>query len=248
MSTRGRLRKERKEIAQQQVRSELRERYYEQTEGLRKMFKLIGLIISGLAVTALTIYLVILGVKSVPQFAVVSGPFGEIRKSELEASSFATLRTDQGDIKIKLDTKNTPKTAANFVLLARDKFYEGTKFHRIMKGFMIQGGDPNSKNDNPSDDGTGGPGYSFADEPITGGYTRGVVAMANSGKNTNGSQFFIMHADYELPPNYVIFGQVVAGMEVVDKIADTAVEDNGKGEVSRPVEPRVIQRVDITSD
>ncbi len=146
----------------------------------------------------------------------------------------AILHTDKGDIEIALTAKETPITANNFVFLARSGFYNGTPFHRVMKGFMIQGGDPKG-------DGTGGPGYKFNDEPITGAYLRGTVAMANAGPNTNGSQFFIMHADYALPKNYVIFGNVTKGIEVVDAIATAPVTQSSSGEQSKPITPvRVI--------
>ena len=109
-------------------------------------------------------------------------------------------------------SKATPLASSNFIFLANEKFYDGLTFHRREEGFVIQGGDPLGN-------GTGGPGYTFADEPVTGDYLRGVVAMANAGPNTNGSQFFIMLADHpELPKNYTIFGKVVEGMETVDKI------------------------------
>ena len=107
-----------------------------------------------------------------------------------------------------------------------------------MDGFMIQGGDPNG-------DGTGDPGYQFNDEPVTKDYTRGIVAYANSGANTNGSQFFIMHADYPLPKNYVIFGEVTSGMDTVDKIAAAPVIANQYGEESTPVTPVVIQKAEL---
>src|SRR3989344_2674664 len=152
----------------------------------------------------------------------------------------ATLHTSAGDIVINLNAKGTPITVNNFVNLAQDKFYDNTIFHRVIDGFMIQGGDPKG-------DGTGGPGYRFADEPFTGEYTRGTVAMANAGPNTNGSQFFIMHATYPLPKNYVIFGSVVSGLDVVDKIATAPVQSNGM-EMSRPVNPVVVSSVDIKED
>jgi cyclophilin family peptidyl-prolyl cis-trans isomerase len=103
---------------------------------------------------------------------------------------------------------------------------------------MIQGGDPKG-------DGTGGPGYFFDDELFSGDYTRGTLAMANAGRNTNGSQFFIIHKDYQLPKNYVIFGKVTGGMDVVDKIATASVEMNAFGEESKPVSPVVINSVEI---
>jgi cyclophilin family peptidyl-prolyl cis-trans isomerase len=150
----------------------------------------------------------------------------------------ATLHTSQGDITISLNTKETPITANNFIFLAKNEFYNNTIFHRAISGFMIQGGDPRG-------DGTGGPGYQFADEDFEGEYLRGTVAMANAGPNTNGSQFFIMHQDYALQPNYVIFGKVVAGIETVDKIAGAKVTSSFSGEMSKPVEPVTIKSIDI---
>lgn len=150
----------------------------------------------------------------------------------------AKLKTTAGEIDIELNSKDTPITANNFVSLAKNNFYNGTIFHRVIKGFMIQGGDPKG-------DGTGGPGYSFADEPIKGEYTRGTVAMANSGPDTNGSQFFIMQKDNALQKNYVIFGHVIKGMDTVDKIANAAVETNSSGEDSQPVKPVTVESVTI---
>ena len=152
----------------------------------------------------------------------------------------AKLFTNKGDITIELFAAETPRTVNNFVFLAREGFYNGVVFHRVIKGFMIQSGDPKG-------DGTGGPGYRFADEPITRKYTPGTVAMANSGANTNGSQFFIMHGtDVPLQPNYVIFGQVVGGMDTVDRLANTPVNANNLQEVSAPMERLVIEKVEIT--
>lgn len=154
----------------------------------------------------------------------------------------AMMKTDKGDIAIELDAKNTPKTVNNFVFLSQKGFYDGLSFHRIMKDFMIQGGDPNG-------DGTGDPGYKFDDEPITKDYLPGTLAMANSGPNTNGSQFFIMTSDYsggKLPKNYVIFGSVVSGMEIVKKIAETPVETDLSGESSKPTEKVLINTIEIT--
>lgn len=149
-----------------------------------------------------------------------------------------TLHTTVGDITIALNSKETPVTANNFVYLAKNNFYNKTIFHRVIDGFMIQGGDPRG-------DGTGSPGYRFDDEDFTGEYKRGTVAMANSGPNTNGSQFFIMHQDYPLQPNYVIFGQVIAGLEVVDKIATAQVTNSFSGEMSKPVEPVSVTSVSV---
>ncbi len=144
----------------------------------------------------------------------------------------ATIKTTAGEITVEL-SKDTPLTTNNFVFLAQEKFYDGVIFHRVIPGFMIQGGDPTGT-------GTGGPGYKFSDEKFTGEYKRGTIAMANSGPNTNGSQFFIMHADFALPPNYVIFGMTTSGLDVVDKIAAGKTDPN-----DRPVEPVSIQSIEI---
>lgn len=150
----------------------------------------------------------------------------------------AVLHTSKGDITIALYPKETPVTVNNFVHLARSGFYDNTVFHRVIKGFMIQGGDPRG-------DGTGGPGYRFDDEPIMREYLRGTIAMANSGPNTNGSQFFIMHADYDLRKDYVIFGNVTSGIEVVDAIATAPVTENAMGEESNPAEPVTVHSIEI---
>lgn len=131
-----------------------------------------------------------------------------------------TLETSKGTIKFETYDADAPKTVENFINLVNKDYYNGVIFHRVIRNFMIQGGDPTGT-------GRGGPGYTFEDElnPATesykNGYKRGVVAMANAGPNTNGSQFFIMHKDTPLPNNYTIFGNVVSGMEVVDAIATT---------------------------
>ena len=151
----------------------------------------------------------------------------------------AAVHTSLGDFVINFNKGQTPKTVENFVTLAKKGFYDKTIFHRVIKGFMIQGGDPIG-------DGTGGPGYKFADEKFDGEYVRGAVAMANSGPNTNGSQFFVMHEDYPLPKNYTIFGKVVSGMETVDKIAESKVESGGFGENSKPVVPTVINSIEMS--
>jgi cyclophilin family peptidyl-prolyl cis-trans isomerase len=125
----------------------------------------------------------------------------------------ATITTNKGVITLKLDPKLAPITVNNFVFLAGDHFYDGLKFHRVVAGFVIQGGDPLGT-------GSGGPGYKFNDEPVKGQYTAGAVAMANSGPNTNGSQFFICTADdtKTLAKSYNLFGYVQSGMDVVLKI------------------------------
>ncbi|MBM3943763.1 MAG: peptidylprolyl isomerase [SAR202 cluster bacterium] len=180
---------------------------------------------------------------------VVQGPGGRSYKQWAQppqltintASKYsAVFKTSKGDFTVELYAAETPKTVNNFVFLARDGFYNGVIFHRIIKGFMIQSGDPKG-------DGTGGPGYRFADEPVTKPYSPGALAMANAGPNTNGSQFFIMHGpDVQLPPNYVIFGKVVKGMETIESIASTPVKANAFGEVSTPTETVTIQSVEIS--
>lgn len=153
----------------------------------------------------------------------------------------ALLKTTAGDIEIALNDKETSNTVNNFVTLAKKNFYNGTIFHRAVKDFMVQGGDPTGT-------GMGDPGYKFDDEPFSGEYTRGTIAMANSGPNTNGSQFFIMHKDVPLQKNYVIFGKVIKGIEVVDKIALAPVVANSSGELSKPVKPVVINLVEIIEE
>jgi cyclophilin family peptidyl-prolyl cis-trans isomerase len=133
----------------------------------------------------------------------------------------ATIRTSKGTMIADLFADEAPQTVNNFVFLAREGFYDGVIFHRVIRGFMIQGGDPNGT-------GTGGPGYKFADEPVRRRYQRGTLAMANAGPNTNGSQFFVMHEDYALPPNYTIFGKLTAGEEVVDAIANSPTGSNDR--------------------
>lgn len=154
----------------------------------------------------------------------------------------ATVHTTDGDIVINLLASEDPITVNNFVFLAQHNFYNNVPFHRIIKGFMIQTGDPTGT-------GAGGPGYKFKDEPITRDYTKGTVAMANAGPNTNGSQFFIVQADMSgrLPKNYTIFGEVTQGIDVVDKIANTPVTQNpATGEASKPTQAVKINSVDIT--
>jgi len=160
-----------------------------------------------------------------------------------EKTMNAILHTSMGDITIKLNTEATPKTVENFTKLARSGFYDGTKFHRVMKGFMNQGGDPLSKDDSQMARwGMGGPGYQFADE-ITPSNSNaiGSLAMANAGPNTNGSQFFINAADNSfLNSKHTVFGQVTDGMDVVMAINNvkTAIGD-------RPIEAVVIKSIEI---
>jgi len=148
----------------------------------------------------------------------------------------ATMDTSMGTIVISLDPINAPKTTNNFVFLALNHYYDGIIFHRIIKGFVCQGGDPQGS-------GMGGPGYRFEDElPKPGKYAIGSLAMANAGPNTNGSQFFLIsgQSGVQLPPNYSLFGQVVKGLEVVD--AMQRVETDGR---DRPRTDVVINSVTI---
>jgi cyclophilin family peptidyl-prolyl cis-trans isomerase len=142
--------------------------------------------------------------------------------------SGAILKTNLGDIEVKFYGEDSPKTVNNFLTLAKSGFYNGTRFHRVIKDFMIQGGDPNSKDDDWSNDGTGGPGYQFADEFNAHKLVRGSLAMANAGANTNGSQFFIVTAPATpwLDGKHTNFGEVVRGLEVIDKIAAMEVNEN----------------------
>lgn len=153
----------------------------------------------------------------------------------------AVIHTTLGDMQAELFAKETPKTVNNFVFLARDGYYNNVKFHRIIKNFMVQTGDPTGT-------GAGSPGYRFDDEPVSRSYVRGTLAMANAGPNTNGSQFFIVHADYPLPKNYTIFGQVTdkAGLDTLDKIANVPVKASPTGEPSAPTQDVRITGIDIT--
>jgi len=137
----------------------------------------------------------------------------------------ATISTELGDIDIDLYTQAAPKAAQNFIDLAKKGYYDDVIFHRVIPGFVIQGGDGQYGKKTALDSsrvGTGGPGYKFEDEPVHGDYARGSLAMANAGPNTNGSQFFICTADLSgrLPKNYTLFGQVTKGLDVVDSIVN----------------------------
>ena len=159
---------------------------------------------------------------------------------DVNSTYTAELETSLGNIVIELFTDTSPITVNNFVNLSNDGYYNDVIFHRVIKGFMIQGGDPS---------GTGHgdmgkyPGYDFEDElenPMN--YEKGIVAMANRGPNTNGSQFFIMHEDYPLPYQYTIFGKVLSGLDVVDAIGNVQTGENDK-----PNEDVVILNIKITS-
>jgi peptidyl-prolyl cis-trans isomerase B (cyclophilin B) len=150
--------------------------------------------------------------------------------------SEATLHTSAGPVTLRFFDDDAPKTVANFRKLAGDGFYDGLIFHRVIKDFMVQGGDPEGT-------GTGGPGYTFEDEINDHKVVRGALAMANAGPNTNGSQFFIVTTDAApwLDGKHTVFGEVTEGMEAVDAIEGT---ETGPGD--RPTEPQVIERVELS--
>ncbi|MEK9184063.1 MAG: peptidylprolyl isomerase [Patescibacteria group bacterium] len=152
------------------------------------------------------------------------------------------IKTNFGDIKLELFKKDAPQTVDNFLKLAKSGFYDGTKFHRVIKNFMIQGGDPNSKDNDWSNDGMGGPGYSFKDEINTHKIVKGTIAMANAGPNTNGSQFFIVTTQSApwLDGKHTVFGKIIEGMETVDKIENVTINDN-----DHPTKDVVVKSISI---
>jgi cyclophilin family peptidyl-prolyl cis-trans isomerase len=156
-------------------------------------------------------------------------PAGETRE--------VTIETDLGSIVIGVDADLGPLAAGNFVALADCGFYDGVIFHRILPDFVIQGGDPTGT-------GSGGPGYEFPNDPVSVPYERGVVAMANAGRDTNGSQFFIVLEEAGLPPNYSVFGRVTSGMEVADEIS--AGPSTG-GQAGQALEPVAMNRVSVAT-
>ena len=150
----------------------------------------------------------------------------------------AVIKTSMGDMSIEFFTEDAPLTVNNFINLSRDGYYDNVIFHRVISGFMIQGGDPS---------GTGHgemgkfPGYKFEDELNNQrSYDKGILAMANAGPDTNGSQFFIMHVDYPLPYQYTIFGFVTEGLDVIDKIASVETGDGDK-----PINDVVIEKIEV---
>lgn len=161
--------------------------------------------------------------------------------NEKQNYSLVTLNTNYGDITFEL-SKDKPKTTENFIKLANSGFYNGVKFHRVINGFMIQTGDPLSKDDSQKSLwGTGGPGYKFTDE-LTGKetYNIGTVAMANSGPDTNGSQFFIMTSNTPLPPSYTVFGKVITGQDIANQISSVETDSS-----DRPIKDVIINSVDL---
>ena len=147
--------------------------------------------------------------------------FQGVLADEVIAGKQIRITTEKGDIVFELYADTAPNTVSNFVYLTQEEYYDGVRFHRREEGFVIQGGDPQSKDESLQQLwGTGGPGYKFADElDDEYGYERGTIAMANAGPNTNGSQFFVMLGDVALPKAYTVFGKVTEGMDIVDAIA-----------------------------
>ena len=168
-----------------------------------------------------------------------SWPSGPRERARLEVRGL-------GAIEIELFSELAPRTVENFRQLASSGFYDGTTFHRVIPGFMIQGGDPLSRNRDPSDDGSGGPGYRIRDEFSRAPHLRGAVSMANrSSPNSGGSQFFIVHQDSQhLDRHYSLFGRVVSGMDVVDRVATAERDAGGRwGPRDRPIESVVIDQL-----
>jgi len=246
MSKRQRLRKARKTAAKEEElrRWQAQKRLYRVSFPWKQLFLLLG----SLVVAGLVIWFVPKGVVWMSQRDIISGEFGSLSRQELEENRFALLKTTSGDIKLEFMSNSAPKTVANFILLTQKDFYDGVKFHRVIDDFMIQTGDPLSLDDNPDNDGIGGPGYQFADEfnNNTPKLVRGVIAMANSGPNTNGSQFFIITRE-ELPSldgQHTPFGIVVSGMDIVDQIGQSKTIIPG----DKLVEDVIIEDVILSSD
>ena len=155
---------------------------------------------------------------------------------------------DYGTLLLELYPELAPLTVASFIELARTGFFDGTTFHRVVPGFMIQGGDPNTRDDDPGNDGDGGPGFTLPDEPSAAPHTRGTVAMANTGRpNSGGSQFFIVQGDAQhLDGRHTVFARVAAGIEVADAIANVETDLHGRwGKANRPLQDIVIDRIEI---
>jgi len=180
-----------------------------------------------------------------------SAPSGTTEENQIQLEDLASgvsqaiIKTNFGDIGVAFYSQDSPLTVNNFLNLAKKGFYNGTKFHRVIKNFMIQGGDPLSKDDNWSDDGTGGPGYQFQDEINGHKLVRGSLAMANSGANTNGSQFFIVTAESTpwLDGKHTNFGYMVSGMDVIEKIEAVEINKN-----DHPLQDVIIESIEFIGD
>jgi len=158
------------------------------------------------------------------------------------ANRTAVIQTNKGTVKVELLESDSPKTTDNFIRLAQKGYYDGIIFHRVIKNFMIQGGDPTGtgRGGESADGGKFNDEINSQSQVYKTGYKAGTMAMANAGPNTNGSQFFIMHVDYPLPPNYTIFGRVIDGQDVVNSIATSATDRN-----DRPLEEVKMEKVSI---
>jgi cyclophilin family peptidyl-prolyl cis-trans isomerase len=158
------------------------------------------------------------------------------------ANRTAVIQTNKGTVKVELLESDAPKTTDNFIRLAQKGYYDGIIFHRVIKNFMIQGGDPTGtgRGGESADGGKFNDEINSQSQVYKTGYKAGTMAMANAGPNTNGSQFFIMHVDYPLPPNYTIFGRVIDGQDVVNSIATSATDRN-----DRPLEEVKMEKVSI---
>jgi cyclophilin family peptidyl-prolyl cis-trans isomerase len=194
-----------------------------------------------LYVILLVIITLLIGIASDSKDTMPTNITGNINQEKImEKNQIVNIETTLGNIEIELFTDKAPKTVENFLKLAKEGFYENTKFHRVIKGFMIQGGDPYTRGEDTSVYGTGGPGYKFADEQNDEQMVRGMLAMANSGPNTNGSQFFIVTAGETpwLTGKHTIFGKVISGMEVVDMIENSRTNEN-----DLPLTPVIVNKV-----
>lgn len=183
-------------------------------------------------------------------FFIVQNRVEESRDNDIvippNTNMIAIMQTNFGEIKLEFFSSDAPETVKNFIKLAEAGFYDGTKFHRVIKEFMIQGGDPLSKDNSLKDSwGTGGPGYAFSDEiHLNNRNIAGTISMANSGPNTNGSQFFINVVDNNhLDTKHTVFGKVIAGIDVVERIENTATEGP-----NRPVDDVIIESIKITNE
>ena len=200
---------------------------------VRRRTAFVALLVAGLACSR----------EQAPTVAAVEPP-----EPPLDTLPVAVLRVrDLGEIRIALREDVAPQTVANFEKLAGEKFYEGITFHRVIPGFMVQTGDPLSKDRDPRNDGTGGPGDKIPDEIKGLHHRRGTVSMANAGPGTGGSQFFIMVGEApQLDPKHAIFGRVISGMEVVDAIVSTPRDEYGRhGPPDRPLKDVVIESLTI---
>lgn len=199
----------------------------------------------------LLVWLTPKGIVWVGGLSKISGPFGALGREELNNSKFATLVTSEGDIKVELLNTIAPKTVANFVVLAKKDFYDGVKFHRVIKDFMIQTGDPLSRDADPTNDGTGGPDYTFDDEITEESpkLTKGIVAMANSGANTNSSQFFIITtaATEWLDGKHTPFGRVVYGQDIADKISNVVTTGDKGTPAFQPLKDIILKDIIIST-